>query len=276
METWAIMFGGNTLAITSGEIQVRPGLGRHRLVVPISVRPTTEAAYGHTLSFSGSVSANALRGTGGYLGRINPTTPRQINANSLLEEYLLLDIDPRQISTIESVREGGFKLDIQIEITADAGAEHGSAHISGHDISRETWIRVLEQIQYQRTLLLELPTPNPQSAPQLSKAVSYFVNSQRRFLEGENRSAVEELRQCLAAVADQDPNLDDDSAVVIADMKTARLGGAQFEERFELIRRALKLTTDLAAHPEVAETGPSEARACIAMVAGLLQWFTAK
>ena len=48
METWAVMFGNNALAITAGEIQVRPGLGRHRLVIPIIVRPTMEAAYGHT------------------------------------------------------------------------------------------------------------------------------------------------------------------------------------------------------------------------------------
>jgi hypothetical protein len=275
METWAVMFGNNTLAITPGEIQARPGLGRHRLVVPISVRPTMEAAYGHTLSFSGTVAANGLRGGGGYLGRIDPTTPRQINPNSLVEEYLYFDIDPRQIATIEDARDGGFTLDIQIEITADAGAEHGSTHISGLPVSRESWLRVLEQIQYQRTMLLELATPNPQSVPHLSKAINCFVNAQRRFLEGENRSAVEELRQCLAALVNQDPNLNDDSAVITADMKTARFGGAQFDERFDLVRRALKLTTDLAAHPEVAETGPTEARASIAMVAGLLQWVTA-
>jgi hypothetical protein len=275
METWAVMFGNNALAITPGEIQVRPGLGRHRLVVPISVRPTTETAYGHSVSFSGSVSANGLRGVGGYLGRIDATTPRQINPNSLVEEYLHFDIDLRQIATIESVRDGGFTLDLQIEIIADAGSEHGSAHVSGHEVSRETWLRVLEQIQYQKTLLLELPIPNPQSDPHLSKAISYFVNAQRRFLEGANRSSVEELRQCLAALVSQDPNLEDDSAVLTGDLKTARFGGAKFDERFDLVRRALKLTTDLAAHPEVAETGPAEARATIVMVAGLLQWFTA-
>jgi hypothetical protein len=275
METWAVMFGNNALAITPGELQARPGLGRHRLVVPISVRPTMEAAYGHSLSFSGSVSAGGLRGIGGYLGRIDPTLPRQLHANSLIDEYLHFDVDLRQIAAIESVRDGGFNLNIQLEIVADAGAEHGSANIANHIVGRETWLGILEQIQYQRTLLLELPTPNPQSAPHLSKAINYFANAQRRFLEGENRSAVEELRQCLAALANQDPNLEDDSAVVTADMKTARFGGAQFDERFDLVRRALKLTTDLAAHPEVAETGPAEARAAIAMVAGLLQWATA-
>jgi hypothetical protein len=86
---------------------------------------------------------------------------------------------------------------------------------------------------------------------------------------------VEELRQCLAALVNQDLNLDDDSAAVAADMKTARFGGAQFDERFDLVRRALKLMTDLAAHPAVAETGPVEARAAIAMVGGLVQWFAA-
>ena len=137
------------------------------------------------------------------------------------------------------------------------------------------WLRVFEQIQYQWTVLLELATPNPQSAPHLTKAIDYFANAQRRFLEGQNRSAVGELRQCLDALVNQDPNLEDDLAVLTADMKTARYGGAQFDKRFEFVRRALKLRTDLAAHPEVAETGPSEARASIAMVAGLIQWFMA-
>ena len=275
METWAVIFGSNALAITPRELQARPGLGRHRLVVPVSVRPTSEAAYGHSLSFGGSVSATGLRGTGGYLGSIQKTSARQISQNSLLEEYLHFDIDLLQIATIESVREAGFALDLQLEIIADGGLEHGSANIAGHQVGRETWLRILEQLQYQRTILLELPTPNPQTAPHLSKAVSYFANAQRRFLEGENRSAVEELRQCLAALAQQDPNIEDDSAVITGDMKSARMGGAHYDDRFDLVRRALKLTTDLAAHPEVAETGPTEARAALAMASGLLQWFTA-
>ena len=187
-EVWAVIFGNNSVAITPGEIQIRPGLGRHQLIVPISVRPTAEAAYGHSLSFDGSIFAGGLRGGGGYVGRINPTSPRILQANSQIDEYLAVDIDPPQISLIEAKRDGGFSLDIQLEISTDVAGAIGSAHISGHPVARETWLRLLEQIQYQRTLIVELPVPSAETAPRLSRAVNYFANSQRRFLEGDNRN----------------------------------------------------------------------------------------
>ena len=76
-ETWAVMFGTNSVAIKAGELQIRPGLGRHQLVLPVEVRPTTDDAYGHSVAFW-PVSAGGLRGGGGYLGRIDPTAPRQL------------------------------------------------------------------------------------------------------------------------------------------------------------------------------------------------------
>ncbi|HVX21283.1 MAG TPA: hypothetical protein VHB02_08045 [Acidimicrobiales bacterium] len=275
-ETWAVLFGTNSVAIQAGELQVRPGLGRHQLVIPIQVRPTHESADGHDLSFAGSVSARSLRGAGGYLGRIHPTSPRRIAVNTQLDEYLHVDIDPRQIAVIESYRDGGFALDLQIEIVADSGASHGSATISGHAVSRETWLSLLEQMRYQRTLLLELPAPDNQATPQLAKAVSYFANAQRRFLEGDNRLALEAIRQSLAALANQDPNAEDAAEAVIGELKSLRFGEAQFVERFDLVRRAAKLLSDLAAHPEVAETGPHEVRSAILIAGGLLQWYTAE
>lgn len=272
-ETWALMFGTNSIAITPGELQIRPGLGKHQLVLPIEVRPTVEQAYGHELSFSGAVSATGLRGGGGYLGRIHPTAPRQLMANNKIDEYLHFDVALNQIAAIEMRREAGFGLDLQLDISADAGQHHGSAQLSGVPVGRETWLQLLAQAQYQRTMLLELPMPDSQSAPGLAKAVDFLAQAQRRFLEGENRQAVEAVRQCLAAVVNLDPSVEDEASAISDAMRSARKDGDGYPARFELARRALKLLSDLGAHPEVDESGPQEARATIALAGGLLQWF---
>lgn len=275
-ETWTTMFGTNSIAITAGELQIRPGLARHQLVLPMEVRPTAEEAHGHNVSFGGSVSAGSLRGGGGYLGRIHPTSPRQLFANGKLDEYLHFDIEPRQIAAIEALREAGFSLDVQLEISADAGTIHGSAHLTGVPVGRETWLQLLAQAQYQRTMILELPMPNPQSKPGMAKAVDFFTQAQRRFAEGENRLAVEAIRQSLAAIVNQDPSEEEKAAEVLDGMRIALKSEEGYVDRFELVRRSIKLLADLGAHPEVDETGPKEARAAIAMASGLLQWLTAR
>jgi hypothetical protein len=106
----------------------------------------------------------------------------------------------------------------------------------------------------------------------MSKAIEFFGDAQRRFLDGENRQSVECLRQSLAAMVGADPTDDEDDDIE-ADMKAARHSEALYADRIELVRRALKLVADLAAHPDVDETRPREARAAITMTAGILQWY---
>lgn len=182
-EAWMTIFGTNSLAISAGELGVRPGLGRHQLLIPIEVRPTDEAAYGHRYSFSGALSATDLGAGTGYLGRFNQTFPRQLAANSMATEYLTVDVDPVQFDVIERRRNGGFSLQLDLEARADEGKDWGSTQILNHPVSREAWLRVLEQAGYQRTILVELPTPDAQSAPHLTTAFEYFANAQRRILE---------------------------------------------------------------------------------------------
>ncbi len=273
-EAWATMFGSNAVTIRAGEIQIRPGLGRHQLVVPIEARPTAEAAYGRRLAFSGSLSVGSLRGSGGYIGHFHKTLPRQLAANGTINEYLHVDIDRRQIDAIENLRNGGFSIDVQIDIEADGGTEYGTVTIAEHVVARETWLRILEQIKFQRTLLVELPVPDTQAAPELATAIAFLESAQRRFLEGENRLAVEAVRQSMAALVGLDANSEDSDESIKLFMKKARGEESGFDDRYEIVRQALKLLADIAAHPDVAETGPTEARSAITMAAGLLQWYS--
>jgi hypothetical protein len=273
-EAWATMFGTNSLAITAGELQVAPGFGRHQLQIPIKVRPGSEQAYGHDFAFSGSLRVGGLTGGGGYLGSFWKTQPRKLNANSVADVYLFVDVDLNQIAQIERHRVGGFNLDIYLDIDADYGVEHTSTQIIGHPVQRERWLSILEQVKYQRTIILELRAPDPEAAPQFAKSLNFFADAQRRFLEGSNRQAVESLRQSLVSLVNQTSAEDDSVEGFVSGLKAARKDESKYEARFELVRQALKLLTDLGAHPEVDETGPEETRSAIAMVGGLLQWYS--
>jgi hypothetical protein len=272
-ETWVIIFGTNALEITAGQLGVRAGLGRHQLVVPIEVRPMDEAAYGHSFSFLGSVSASGLSGGGGYLGSFHETAPQRLSANGKLRQELCADIEPRQIEEIERRREGNFSLELNIEVKAEEGANRATALIQDHAVPREAWIAILEQIKYQRTILLEIRSPDLQAAPHLAKAVGFFNDAQRRLLEGDPRAVVEALRQSLAALVDQDPDDESSAESLNAALKAARVEKGPYFDRYELVRSNLKFLTDLAAHPDSGRTGPVEARSTVTMVAGLLQWY---
>ena len=246
------------------------GVGVQQFSIPISVRPTDDAAHGKSFSFDGQVNVSGLNGVGGYLARITRTQPQALRSNSKIQTALQFELSVVQVNEIESHRATGFNFNINIGVYADNG-EFGSTQVLDYQVSREKWIQILEQINFRKTLLLELAIPSGSANPAMTKAVNFFGDAQRRFLEGENRQSVECLRQSLAAIVGADP-ANEGNDDIEADMKSARTSQVHYEERFELVRRALKLLTDLAAHPDVDETRPREARAAITMTAGILQW----
>lgn len=280
-ETWVSIFGTNALAIEAGAVSVRPGLGRHQLCVALAVRPTDPAAYDQMISVGGRVEATNLSGRGGYLGTAHRSQSLRLFANGKLNLDLLVDLEPGQIEAIEMRRNGGFGLRMQLEVRAgraDSGTEVGATSMLDHQVSRETWLQILEQTDYRKTMVLELGVPDSSVVPALSEALRYFADAQRWQLEGENRLTVESLRQSLAALVGKPVDEEDDAEDLTGSLKTARsltrAGAVAYQSRFELTRQALKFLTDLGAHPEVAETRPAEARSTLAMVAGLLQWYT--
>ena len=87
-ETWAVLFGTNAVAFSAGPLGVRPGLGRHRLTIPIELRPTADVAHGHSFSIGGWIEATRLAGGGGYLGHVSPH-PTETAASELADRGLL-------------------------------------------------------------------------------------------------------------------------------------------------------------------------------------------
>jgi hypothetical protein len=274
-DAWLLMFGTNAVAIQFGEMSVQPGLGVHQLSIPISARPTSDAAHDRSFAFDGQAYVNGLNGGGGYLGRFAKTKPQMLRPNGQLQSSLLLDLSVVQVNEIESRRSTGFSLNINIDVYADSG-EFGSTQLSDYQVSREKWLQILEHIDFRKTLLLELAVPETSTSPEMVKATDYFADAQRRFLEGENRQAIECLRQTLAAIVGVDPAKEDNETEITSDIKSSRQSEAHYADRVELIRRALKFMTDIGAHPSVDETRPREVRAAITMTAGLLQWYLVK
>ena len=193
---------------------------------------------------------------------------------------LFVDLDPGQIEAVERRRNGAFSLNLNLEFWADredGGTEYGTAQIISHPVSRESWLTILEQTRYRRTLLIELAVPEAHASPQIAKALEYLADAQRRLLEGENRLTVESLRQCLAALVGKAPEDEDDPETMSAALKDARQQAFSarvgYSQRYEVLRQALKFLADLGAHPEVVETTPAEARSALTMVAGIVQWY---
>jgi len=265
VETWVVLFGNNSLSIEADRVSIRPGLGRHQLVVPLNVRATRPEAADHIIAVNGQVSVTGLDGGGGYLGTSPRTPGMRLYANSKLTVSLLVDVDPGQIDAIEHRGSSGFALNIALEVLATnldgTASEVGGGTISDHPVTREDWLTILEQTKYRQTMLVELVLPDAQAAPHLAKALGYLADARRRSLEGEHRLTVESLRQALASIKNMSPDEEDDTETVMAALKAARSQAQTttvgYRERYELVRQALKFLSDLGAHPEAAETTPT-------------------
>jgi hypothetical protein len=264
VETWVVLFGNNSLSVEADRVSIRPGLGRHQLVIPLNVRATRSEAADHIIAVSGQVSASGLDGGGGYLGTAPRTLGMRLYANSKLTLYLLLDLDPGQIDAIERRRSGGFTLNVALEVYATnldgTASEIGSGTISDHPVTREDWLTILDQTKYRQTMVVELAVPDAQTVPHLADVLGYLADARRRSLEGEHRLTVESLRQTLASIKNMSPDEEDDTEAVMVALKAARnqtqTTTVGYRERYELARQALKFLTDLARKPSIRKTLP--------------------
>ena len=114
-------------------------------------------------------------------------------------------------------------------------------------VPQSTWIDVLEEMGYQRTLLVEVPMPDPNAQPELAEAVDLLAQSQRHLERGHDREAIGSLRDVLEQVKlafGDDDTLDPDlTRVLFADSRSMTKG-----ERLRVLRRALMLVTHPARH----------------------------
>jgi len=252
------------------QIQGQRGLGFYRLtfLTVLNVEPG-DSAVGERLS---TILTDISAG-GRTLGRANaqphqlPIVPasyaqeRQVNFE--------LDLDRARLEAIENVRNGG---DITFNITffptlADQSGQLRQTTAQGAFVANQsTWAAVLEQMDYRKVMLLELPVPDAVQFPELAAAARSLAQAQQAMARGDHREAVglcrDVLEEMMLALKDDD---------LIDFTGTREMDKAK---RLRLLRRAARVFTHPARHKDQVavafEWDRIDAASTISMVAALM------
>ena len=220
---------------------------------------------------------------GRWLGTADPQPGQNVLAQrtyaSTEHMALRLFLEPLRVRAIEELRNGGgltLRLRCSYRLRV-GGVEAVLSNEEELSIPQGVWVPLLEQMGYQRTLLLEIPVPDADHRPELANAVELLSRSQRLIAEGQYTEAVGMCRDVLEEVtrALKDENGPD---VPVAGLfeQTRQMNKA---DRLRLLRRAAKVLTHLARHrDEVAaaiEWSRIDASSIVTITAALLQELSA-
>jgi hypothetical protein len=188
-----------------------PGAGFYRLAVRTSMAlPPRRGDEAKTILEMGGGAFLRRRGNGNFpMGSF-----AAFDAPLLIEDTtspydpqpsFFIDLDRQRLDAIEELRAGG---DLPLEVffwcrahSSAKGFLAGKAHFS-IDVPQSSWIQVLEQLQYRRYLLLEVPIPTDAESPELAAAARNVGAAMTRLSVGDHRSAVAACREALDAVED--------------------------------------------------------------------------
>lgn len=258
------------------------GIGRHRLVVFTSLSPANEQADGVAFTLSGEAFADNLGGGSGYLGQIVPTLAQTLRRDGNFQFTLYVDITDDQVRKIEEHRnqpDGGFSLRLGLRLDGtdrDGNPISNTFTLDTVRVSREDWLNMLRQVRYRRVVIAELEVPDASGQPRLSSALDYYQRAQGRFEAGDYRGTAESIRQALSALMGEPPDVELDTDAMAAELRDAKKRQGGYTDRMELVRKVLKFTADLGAHPETDETKKAEALAQLHMAAGVMQWYASR
>jgi len=145
---------------------------------------------------------------------------------------------------------------------------HVSTHTgqAGIVISQSDWISVFAELEYARTLLLELPVADARIDPELAEAANFLSRAQQSMVRGEYREAVGLCRDLLAEVGK--------ALLRGPEAEFTDLRAKDKSQRLSLVRRALKVFTHPARHRDDVSTrfewSRRDAVFCVTCVSALL------
>lgn len=252
------------------QVQGQRGLGFYRLIfLTVLNVESGDSAVGERLSTMSTDVAAAGR----TLGRAN-AQPHQLPiapANYAQERQVNfeLDLDRARLEAIESVRNGGditFNITFFPTLADQSGQLRQTTAQAAFVANQSTWAGVLEQMDYQKVMLLELPVPDGVQFPELAAAARSLAQAQQAMARGDYREAVglcrDVLEEVMLALKDDD---------IIDFTGTREMDKAK---RLRLLRRAARVFTHPARHKdEVAvalEWNRVDAASTISLVAALL------
>jgi hypothetical protein len=239
-------FGTGSISRLSGE----PGMGFFRLNVNIDLVIEPAGGQQEVLELAdllatariGARPLGAFTSTGlGYFPV--RSYPARVQRQSIV---LACDLDRVRLEAIETARNGG---NVQFTFSFQGRFRDGSTFSAdeAYEVNQGVWVDVLAEMGYRRTLLVEVPLPDPQSQPELAKAVADLEQAQRHMLLGHDRDAVGSLRDALEqvslALGDNDQVPPDVENILFANSRSMTKA-----ERLRVLRRALKLVTHPARH----------------------------
>lgn len=285
MESYLNVGGTNAgLRVSHGDVSLIAGIGRHRFRVSDTVSVTNERADQLVVTFAGDLVIPSLGIASGYVGSILPTTPQRLTRDGSFPVNFEIEATDDQIRRIEEKRsvspDGGFDLVLNLRFEAfdpQNLISHGSGQLQPHKFSREAWLEGLRQVGYRHVQVIELEVIDSSENPRVAKSIEYFKQAQNRYFNGDYREVAESLRQSLGAIVGKSGDEETESESVGKELSglqnEARTSKVGYLPRIEQVRKALKFTADMGAHPEAGETNRFDALAQLHMAAGLIQWY---
>lgn len=255
------------------------GLGFYQLIFPIEVitQPIPEEKGIAVTNFSGTLHVQGIGSPSNptILGRLiehgEPRTIRTYPRSGNHHFSFEIDVDERRIEAIERIRLGGnLTFSLELFATALQGETSEQLHRQPYQltVSQSDWIKLLENIGYRKTLLLEVSVPNGESNPALSESTKHLANAQKQMLHGHYREAIGACRDTLESLNLFLRNFE----APISSEKRKR----DKQERFSVIRQSLFDLTHAAKHADEVtsqiEWSLTDTRAAIGLTATLLQW----
>jgi hypothetical protein len=229
------------------EVHGLPGLGTCTLVLrlDLGIVPPKTDTYLENLWIRVEWCDNRQR----MLGTAMPDESHSIRISPHHNELNLnfrIPLSFGQIEAIEALRNGGdFRLVVWLSVQVRQGSDtSGSYGRAEFDVRQQDWIRALQEMEYQRTFLYELPLPKNDRPEE--PAAGIICKAQQYLLSGHYDQCVGECRKLLEAysLGEADEQL----------LKTARekyKGDRTARESMEIPERLLVLRESLthATHP---------------------------
>ncbi|MEW6683522.1 MAG: hypothetical protein AB1451_11470 [Nitrospirota bacterium] len=259
------------------------GLGFHRLIAQVDVT-THSKQPGEDVAVTNIGGELRVRGRSepehvvGYMRRQGQEVPLATGQYTYKTNVPLeIELDARRVDAIERVRLGG---DLFFSLSLFGVAHGGRDRITQpvpvtlqYRANQGTWIEILGQMGYRKTILLEIPVLEDDVNPQFPQAAEYLQTAQTHMLRGHFRDAVGACRDVMESLSTvlNDDGVQPPEAIKSWFEGTRAMGK---EERLRIVRRALKILTHPARHADEVSTaiewGPADARGAIVMAAALL------
>lgn len=263
-----------------GEVEIvvqgaQPAIWGH--IVTLQLKARLQPANGESSGLE--VAPVDVHMAGRWLGTADPQPGQNVLAQrtyaSTEHMALRLFLEPLRVRAIEELRNGGG-LTLRLGCSYRLRAEGVDAVLTNEEdlsIPQGVWVPMLEQMGYQRTLLLEVSIPDADHRPELANAVKLLSRSQGLIAEGQYTEAVGICRDVLEEItrALRDENVPD---VPVAGLfeQTRQMNKA---ERLRLLRRAAKVLTHPARHRDEAaaaiEWSRIDAVSIVTITAALIQ-----